>query len=109
MPALVIKDLPVELHHRLKADAKHHHRSMTQQAIVILEQGLYRVKPVPAFKAYEGQFPLTNEFIHEAKREGVLFEERRKKFGPVQFDPPVKTRTPLTDEFIASAKKEGRP
>ena len=70
MPALVIKALPAELHRRLKDDAAQHHRSMTQEAIVILEQGLYRVRPIPAFKAYRGRFPLTNEFINAAKREG---------------------------------------
>ena len=70
MPSLVIKDLPAEIHRRLKDDAAHHHRSMTQQAIVILEQGLHRVRPIPAFKAYMGTFPLTNEFINAAKREG---------------------------------------
>ena len=36
---------------------------MTQQAIVILEQGLHRARPIPAFKAYKGSFPLTNEFM----------------------------------------------
>ena len=70
MPALVIKDLPAELHRRLKDDAERHHRSMTQQAIAILEQGLHRVRPIPRIKAYRGAFPLTNEFIDAAKREG---------------------------------------
>lgn len=64
MPALVIKDLPAEIHRRLKDEATRHHRSMTQQAIVILEQGLHRARPVPVFKAYKGRFPLTNEFIN---------------------------------------------
>lgn len=70
MPALVIKDLPVEIHRRLKDEAVQHHRSMTQQAIVILEQGLHRVRPIPVFKAYKGRFPLTNEFMNKAKRDG---------------------------------------
>lgn len=70
MPALVIKDLPVEIHKRLKDDAVQHHRSMTQEAIFILEQALHRVRPIPDFKAYKGKFPLTNEFINAAKREG---------------------------------------
>lgn len=70
MPALVIKDLPVELHRRLKEDALQCHRSMTQQAIVILEHGLQRVRAVPPFKAFKGAFPLTNEFINAAKRQG---------------------------------------
>lgn len=69
MPALVIKNLPAELHRRLKNEAIQHHRSMTQHAIVILEQGLHRVTPIPAFKAFRGKFPLTNDFINAAKRE----------------------------------------
>jgi len=70
MPALVIKDLPVALHRRLKDEAAQHHRSMTQEAIVVLEQGLHRVQAVPRFKAYRGTFELTNDFIDSAKREG---------------------------------------
>ena len=70
MPALVIKDLPAEIHRRLKDEANQHHRSMTQQAIAILEQGLHRAQAIPVFKAYKGRFPLTNEFINAAKREG---------------------------------------
>ena len=67
MPALVIKDLPAEIHRRLKNEASQHHRSMAQQAIVILEQGLHRARSLPAYK---GRFPLTNMFIDVAKREG---------------------------------------
>lgn len=70
MPVLVIKDLPVELHRRLKEDAAQNHRSMTQQAIVLLEQGLHQLRPIPSVKAYRGKFPLTDDFINAAKREG---------------------------------------
>ena len=72
MPALLIKDLPPDVHKWLKHEAETHRRSMTQQAI-------------------------------------VLFEERMRKFRPVHFGPPVKTRTPLTDAFIDEAKRAGRP
>lgn len=54
---------------------------MTQQAIVILEQGLHRVRPIPALKAYRGAFPLTNEFINaeflREKRPGGTVRESR--------------------------------
>jgi plasmid stability protein len=70
MPALVIKDLPAVLHRRLKEDAVQHHRSMTQQAIFILEQALHRVRPIGEFTPYRGAFPLTNDFINKAKKEG---------------------------------------
>jgi hypothetical protein len=72
MPALLIKDLPADVHAWLKHEATAHRRSMTQQVI-------------------------------------VLFEERMRKFSPVHFGAPVKTRTPLTAAFIDAARKEGRP
>jgi len=72
MAALLIKDLPEEIHGWLKREAQAHRRSMTQQVI-------------------------------------VLFEERMRKFKPVHFGAPVKTRRPLTAAFIDKAKKEGRP
>jgi plasmid stability protein len=40
MPALLIKDLPAALHQRLKLEAEKHHRSMTKEALCLLEQGL---------------------------------------------------------------------
>ena len=46
MAALVIKDLPNDLHKRLKAEAERHRRSMTQQAVVILEQALRNFPPI---------------------------------------------------------------
>ena len=40
MATLVIKNLPDALHARLKKQAQAHHRSLTKEAIVLLEQGL---------------------------------------------------------------------
>ncbi|MFM9887146.1 MAG: FitA-like ribbon-helix-helix domain-containing protein [Burkholderiales bacterium] len=40
MPGLLIKDFPPELHRKLKDEAARHHRSMTRQALALLEQGL---------------------------------------------------------------------
>lgn len=37
MTALVIKNLPESLHHRLKVRAQRNHRSVTKEAIAILE------------------------------------------------------------------------
>jgi hypothetical protein len=72
MPALLIKDLPAEVHEWLKHEAEIHRRSMTQQTIALLE-------------------------------------ERMRKFRPVHFPPPFKTKTPLTADFIKQAIREGRP
>ncbi len=71
MPALLIKDIPPEVHKWLKAEAERNRRSMTQQAICV-------------------------------------FEERMRRFQPLSFPPPTRTRTPLTAQFIDQAKREGR-
>lgn len=40
MPGLLIKDFPPELHRKLKEEAARYHRSMTRQALTLLEQAL---------------------------------------------------------------------
>ena len=40
MPGLLIKDFPPELHRKLKEEAARYHRSMTRQALALLEQAL---------------------------------------------------------------------
>jgi len=40
MPTLVVKNLPEQLHERLRAQAQEHHRSMTKEVIALIEQGL---------------------------------------------------------------------
>lgn len=71
MVGLVIKSLPDDLHRKLKVQAKQNHRSMTKEAIALLEQGLnqsLRVREIPL--PYRGRFELTREFIDSARREG---------------------------------------
>ncbi|HTC21628.1 MAG TPA: hypothetical protein VK859_12315 [bacterium] len=75
MASLVIKDLPPELHRRLKAEALKAHRSMTKEAIYLMEaglqerpeEGLARGMPVP----YRGKKPLTEKMIQKWKRQGL--------------------------------------
>ncbi len=40
MSGLLIKDLPPELHCKLKEEAARHHRSMSRQALLLLEEAL---------------------------------------------------------------------
>jgi hypothetical protein len=37
-----------------------------------------------------------------------VFEERMRRFQPVRFPTPTRTRTPLSAKFIDQAKREGR-
>lgn len=71
MAGLVIKDLPPELHRKLKEQAARHHRSMTKEVLAVLEQALSKeVSPQEAPPPFKGRFALTDEFIDQAKREG---------------------------------------
>ena len=70
MASLVIKNLPDEVHEKLKRQAARHHRSMTGEAIEILSQGVAGISLDEVREPYKGRFPLTNEFIVAAKREG---------------------------------------
>ncbi len=75
MPGLLIRDLPEDLHRKLKERAARNRRSLTKEALMILETALNVTSgtegpglPTP----YRGQFLLTDEWIDQAKREGRL-------------------------------------
>jgi len=70
MTALLIKDLPTDVHKWLKQEAERNRRSMTQQVIVLFEERMHKFRPIhfpPPVKLSE---PLTAEFIDKAKKEG---------------------------------------
>jgi len=71
MPGLLIRDIPDELHARLKQQAVQHHRSMNKEVIALLEQALNMdnaVREIPP--PYRGKLKLTDKLINQAKREG---------------------------------------
>jgi hypothetical protein len=72
MPALLIKDIPREVHEWLKREAERNRRSMTQQAIVVFEERMRRFRPVRFPPPVQTRTVLTAEFIDQAKREGRL-------------------------------------
>lgn len=71
MPSLLIKDLPELLHRSLKESAESHRRSMTKEALFLIETGLQqrpRIRQMP--RPYRLKRVLTKEWIDKAKREG---------------------------------------
>ncbi len=71
MPGLLIKNVPLELQRKLKEMAARHHRSMTREAIRILEEGLALGDSEREFPApYKGKFELTDGLLRDAKRRG---------------------------------------
>lgn len=71
MPGLLIKDMPPGLHQKLKGVAAQHHRSMTKEALAILEKALDRISsPSELPPPVKLNSPITGEWINKAKREG---------------------------------------
>lgn len=52
MPALLIKDLPPELHRKLREQAAQHHRSMTKEVLALLERALGGEKRPRTFRLH---------------------------------------------------------
>lgn len=78
MSTLVVKNLPEQLHERLKAQAQQHHRSINKEAIALIEQGLLapresaaraNASPLPPLVRLPGG-PLTAEWIEAAIADG---------------------------------------
>ncbi len=66
MSALVIKNLPDHLHAQLKQQAQRNHRSLTKEAIQLLETGLAANAPIrmplpPAIKLKGGHIATIEE------------------------------------------------
>jgi len=70
MAGLLIKNSPREVHEWLKREAEKNRRSMTQQAIVVLEERMRRFRSVKFPPPVQTRTVLTAEFIDRAKREG---------------------------------------
>jgi plasmid stability protein len=71
MPGLLIKHLPAELHKRLRESAFRHRRSMTQQALTLLEDGLARTEPPAELPPpLAGRIPLTRALADRGRRLG---------------------------------------
>ncbi len=72
MPRLLIKNMPTEVHQKLKTRAAQNSRSTTKEAIYLLEKALFDEMPAPPKlpTPFQGTFLLTDEWIDQAKRDG---------------------------------------
>jgi len=75
MPGLLIRELPEDLHQKLRKRAARNRRSLSKEAMVILESALGTenlIEATEALKPFRGRFRLTDDWINQAKREGRL-------------------------------------
>ena len=71
MAALLLKPVSKDLHRWLKQEAQRNRRSMTQQAMLILEQARLRpVPPVPPPARIKPLKPFTQGWLRKAIEEG---------------------------------------
>jgi len=75
MPALLIKDIPPELHVELKRRARANRRSMAREALVLLERGVADPAGPPSLEAIDrgrvrGARPLDDALLDEARSAG---------------------------------------
>ena len=73
MASLMIRDVPPELHNRLKERAKANRRSLGKEALVILEEALGTGGWPPTIDELDklrvrGARPLTQEMLDEARK-----------------------------------------
>jgi plasmid stability protein len=72
MPGLLIKDFPEHLHQKLKQRATQNKRSMTKEALFLLERALLengnenQALPTP----FQGEFHINDEWLDKAKQAG---------------------------------------
>ncbi|MHB1345083.1 MAG: FitA-like ribbon-helix-helix domain-containing protein [Thermoleophilia bacterium] len=69
MPTLLIRDVSPEVHRLLKERAERHHRSLGKEVIAILEDSVIP-SGVPLPPLVKGAFPLTPNWLDEARRTG---------------------------------------
>jgi plasmid stability protein len=71
MASLVLKNLPDDLHRRLRKQAERNRRSMVQEAITLLDRGLLEVPPVRLPKRLIKPLkPISRRMILDAIRSG---------------------------------------
>jgi plasmid stability protein len=68
MAAVVVRDLPLVLHQRLKQEAGRHHRSMNGEIIAILERELSAEQPAALPPPVKSRVPVDGRDIAKAIR-----------------------------------------
>jgi len=74
MPSILLKNIPPELHKRLKVEAKKARRSMSQEALYLLESVFSDPKPLSIRELpapYKLSKPVSEDQLNRWKRDGM--------------------------------------
>ena len=69
MSSILIKDIPADLHERLREAAARDHRSMNKEVVALLEAAL-AARPPELPRPIQAAFPLTDGWLERAVTEG---------------------------------------
>ena len=70
MPDILIKNVPAPVHKKLKEFASQHRRSMTKEALALLEEALSGHSRNPWPEPIKGKFPITPAWLKKTIQEG---------------------------------------
>ena len=72
MTDLLIRQIPDDLHAKLKRRARANRRSMNQEILILLEQSVAVDKPLQPtqLQPLVGAFPINDEWLLQAREEG---------------------------------------
>lgn len=70
MAAILLKDVPDGLRQRLKTESKRNRRSMTQEAICLLEEALHLRMPAALPKPVATKKPFSQQWLSKAIQAG---------------------------------------
>lgn len=70
MSALLLRDVPESIRRRIKVEARKNRRSMTQEALVLLEQGLRTRRAVRLPRPIKPARPIDHDWLVKTMKEG---------------------------------------
>ena len=70
MASVLIKNLPDELHQKLKVRAQRHHRSLNKELIALIENALESRSVEDLPEPVKLRKPLTQDMLDRARKEG---------------------------------------
>ncbi|MDJ0756508.1 MAG: Arc family DNA-binding protein [Ardenticatenaceae bacterium] len=72
MTNMIIRQIPEELHQKIKERAARHRRSVNKEVLVLLEEALARHDALPAEppEPFAGRVAITDDWLRQAREEG---------------------------------------